>query len=50
MAAIEPLSRPTEAMVDAAHEVVSFDGFRAIDSRRDFRKAVRATIDTAMAE
>ena len=50
LAAIEPVARPTKAMVDAAHEAVSFDGFWAVNSGRDFRKAVRAMIDTAMAE
>ena len=50
LAALKPLSRPTEAMVDAAHEAVSFDGFWAINCRADFRKAVRAMIRSATAE
>lgn len=48
MAALKPLTRPTEAMVDAAHEAVSFDGAWAIRGRSDFRKAVRAMIQAAM--
>jgi hypothetical protein len=44
MAALKPLARPTEAMVDAAHEAVAFDDAWAINSRADFRKAVRAMI------
>jgi hypothetical protein len=31
-------------MIDAAHEAVWSDGFWAINSRRDFQKAVRAMI------
>jgi hypothetical protein len=38
----------TEAMVDAAHEVVWFDAFWAIDSRADFKTAVQAMIRTSM--
>jgi hypothetical protein len=49
MAALQPLSRPTDTMVDAAHEAVSFDGAWAIRGRADFRKAVRAMIRTAIA-
>ena len=41
-AALKPLTRPTEAMVDAAHEAVWSDAFWAINSRADFKKAVRA--------
>jgi len=44
LAALKPLARPTEAMVDAAHEAVWSDAYWAINSRRDFRKAVRAMI------
>jgi hypothetical protein len=50
LAAIQPLSRPTDPMVDAAHEAVSFDGAWAIRGRSDFRKAVRAMIRAAMKE
>jgi hypothetical protein len=49
LAALKPLTRPTEAMVDAAHEAVWSDAFWAINSRADFRKAVRAMIRAAMA-
>ena len=45
LAALKPLARPTEAMVDAAHEG---DAFWAINSRADFKKAVRAMIRAAM--
>ena len=50
VAALEPLAHPTEAMVDAAHEAVWFDAYWAINSRRDFKKAVRAMIRAAMQE
>ena len=49
LAALKPLARPTEAMVDATHEAVWSDAFWAINSRADFRKAVRAMIRAAMA-
>ena len=48
LAALKPLARPTEAMVDAAHQAVWSDAFWAINSRADFRKAVRAMIKAAM--
>jgi hypothetical protein len=48
VAALKPLATPTEAMIDAAHEAVWSDNFWAINSRRDFRKAVRAMILAAM--
>ena len=48
LAALKPLTRPTEAMVDAAHEAVWFDAFWAINGRADFKKAVRAMIRAAM--
>jgi hypothetical protein len=44
LAALKPLLKPTEAMIDAAHEAVWSDAFWAINSRRDFQKAVRAII------
>ena len=47
LAALEPLVRPTEAMVDAAHEAVWSDALWAINSRADFKKAVRAMIRAA---
>ena len=43
-----PPTRPTEAMVDAAHKAVCSDAFWAINSRADFKKAVRAMIRAAM--
>jgi hypothetical protein len=48
LAALKPLPRPTEAMVDAAHEAVWFDAFWTIKSRAAFKKAVRAMIRAAM--
>ena len=50
LAALGPLGKPTEAMVDAAHEAASFDAQWAINSRRDFRRAVKAMIVQAQRE
>ncbi len=50
VAALKPMGRPTEAMVDAAHEAASFDAHWAINSRRDFRRAVKAMIVQAQRE
>jgi hypothetical protein len=50
LAALQPLTQPTDTMVDAAPEAASFDGFWAINSRKDFRKAVRAMVRAAMVE
>jgi hypothetical protein len=50
IAALEPLARPTEAMIDAAHEAVWFDAYWAINSRNDFKKAARAMINAALHE
>ena len=47
IASLGPLAVPTEAMIDAAHEAVQFDDAWAINSRRDFRRAVRAMITRA---
>jgi hypothetical protein len=49
-AALQPLAKPTEAMLDAAHEAVWSDATWAINSRRDFQKAVRAMIVAALKE
>lgn len=49
-AALGPLAKPTEAMVDAAHEAASFDAHWAINSRRDFKRAVKAMIAQAQRE
>jgi hypothetical protein len=48
LAALKPLTMPTEAMIDAAHEAVWSDGFWAINSRRDFHRAVKAMILAAI--
>jgi hypothetical protein len=37
-------------MIDAAHEAVWFDAAWAINSRRDFRRAVRAMITQPILE
>ena len=37
-------------MIDAAHEAVWFDAYWAINSRNDFKKAVRAMINAALHE
>jgi hypothetical protein len=48
LAALKPLGRPTETMIDVAHQAVWSDDLWAINSRRDFRKAVRAMVLAAM--
>ncbi len=48
LVALKPLTRPTEAMVNVAHEAVWFDSYWAINNRRDFTRAVRAMITAAM--
>jgi hypothetical protein len=50
LAALKPLVRPTEAMIDATHEAVWSDAYWAINSRRDFQKAIKAMILMAIAE
>ncbi len=47
VAAIRPLAKPTEAMVDAAHTAVWSDAYWAINNRRDFKRAVKAMIAEA---
>jgi hypothetical protein len=42
LAALKPLTQPSEAMIDAAHEAAWFDNFWAINSRRDRAAASRA--------
>ena len=49
-AALAALATPTEAMIDAAHEAAWFDAAWAINSRRDFRRAVKAMLAAAAAE
>ena len=48
--ALKPLTRPSEAMVDAAYQAVSFDDHWAINSRSDFKKAAKAMITFALRE
>lgn len=50
LAAIHPLTRPTDTMVDAAHEAVWSDAYWAINSRGDFKKAVRAMVRATLTE
>jgi hypothetical protein len=49
-AALKVLARPTEDMIDAAYEAVRFDEHWAVNSRRDFRKGVRAMMLAAAAD
>ena len=49
-AALHPMARPTDAMVDAAHQAAWFDDNWAINSRDDFRRAVRAMVEAAIAD
>jgi hypothetical protein len=44
------MANPTEAMIDAAHEAVWFDAAWAVNSRRDFRRAVKAMFAAAVSE
>jgi hypothetical protein len=44
LAALPPWARPIETTVGGAYEAVRFDEHWAVNSRRDFRKAVRAMI------
>ncbi len=48
LAALKPLTRPTEAMVDAAREAVWFGAYWVINNRCGFTRAVRAMITAAM--
>ncbi len=50
LAALRPLAKPSARMIDAAHEAVASDGFWAINSRRDFQKAVTAMVQAALKE
>jgi hypothetical protein len=48
-AALKSLLVPTESMINAAHAAVEFDNAWAINSRADFRRALRAMITHAIA-
>jgi hypothetical protein len=48
LAVLKPVIRLTERMVNAAHQAVRLDEHWAVNSRRDFRKGVRAMILAAM--
>jgi len=43
-AALQPLARPHRGDFDAAHKAASFDDIWAINSRRDFKRAVKAML------
>jgi hypothetical protein len=43
-AVIAEFVKPTDAMIDAAYEAVRFDEAWAINSRRDFVKAMKAMV------
>ena len=47
-AVIAEFAKPTDAMIDAAYEAVRFDEAWAINSRRDFVKAVKAMVRPAL--
>ena len=47
-AVIAEFAKPTDAMIDAAYEAVRFDEAWAINSRRDFVKAVKAMVLPAL--
>jgi len=47
-AVIAVVAKPTNAMIDAAYEAVRFDEAWAINSRRDFVKAVNAMVRTTL--
>ena len=47
-AVISEFARPTDAMIDAAYEAVRFDEAWAINSRRDFVKALEAMVRVAI--
>ncbi len=50
IAALKPLTVPTQAMIDAARAVVWLDDACGIDDHGDFRRAVRAMITHAITE
>jgi len=47
-AVIAEFAKPTEDMIDAAYEAVRFDEAWAINSRRDFVKAVKAMVRSVL--
>jgi hypothetical protein len=47
-AVIAEFAKPTDAMIDAAYEAARFDEAWAINSRRDFVKAVKAMVRHAL--
>ena len=49
-AVIAEFAKPTEDMIDAAYEAVRFDEAWAINSRRDFVKAVKAMVRSVLSK
>lgn len=47
-AVIAEFAKPTEDMIDAAYESVRFDEAWAINSRRDFVKALKAMVRSVL--
>jgi hypothetical protein len=47
-AVIAEFAKPTDAMINAAYEAVRFDEGWSINSRRDFVKAVKAMVRSAL--
>ena len=50
LAALQPLASPTVAMIDAAHQAVSFDDAWAINNRSVFKRAVKAMLAASAAK
>ncbi len=46
--ALRELGKPSPAMISAAYEAVRFDEHWAINTGRDFEKAVKAMFDAAL--
>ena len=49
-AVIAEFAKPTDAMIDAAYKTVRFDEAWAVNSRRDFVKAVKDMVRVALGE
>ena len=47
-AALKELGKPSSAMISAAYEAVRFDEHWAINTGRDFEKAVKAMVGVAL--
>jgi hypothetical protein len=49
-AALRSMLTPADAMIEAAHAAIEFDNIWAINSRADFRRAVKAMIHHAITQ